>query len=261
MSNPDGAQAVERALGILEFVAAASGAVTASDIAKGVKLNRNTAYRLARTLAARGYLEAENGAFSVGPKLVVLGRSARHLDLLLRRGDPVLQEVCDLTQEVVNLGVRRGDQVFYLGRWEATTPRTGVYVRTGEQAPLYASALGKALLTGLSPESRTDYYQRCPFTPYTDCTITRAGDLEAAVRRVSAQGFAEDNEEFSEGVHCLAVPVVLDGRVAAAISISFPAMRFSAEDRPRHVAMLSKAASDIAGAMGALAPAREAGGV
>jgi DNA-binding IclR family transcriptional regulator len=251
MSIPEGAQAVERALGVLEYVAAMSGPVTVAEIAKGMQLHRNTAYRLAKTLAARGYLEAENGAFTVGPKLVVLGRAASPLDLLLRRSDQILQEVCDATQEVVNLGVRRLDEVFYLGRWEATAPRAGVYVRTGEQAPLYASALGKVLLSGMGQAARADYYARCPFVAYTARTITRAADLEEQVQGVLAHGYAEDVEELSEGVRCVAVPVAVDGRTVAAISISLPALRFREADREMYVAMLTKAAGDIANSMGA----------
>lgn len=249
MSMPGGAQAVERALGILEFVASMPAPVTVQEIAKGMDLHRNTAYRLARTLAARDYLEVENGAYTLGPRLAALGQSVGRLNFLVRACDPILQEVSDATGEVVNLGIRRGDQVFYLGRWETTTQHAGVYVRMGQQAPLYASALGKVLLGAMAPEARAAYYRRCPFTPYTAHTVTRAEDLDELVRRALDRGYAEDLEELSEGVRCVAVPVVSDGVVMAAISIALPALRLTEESRAQFVVHLTKAASSVSRAL------------
>jgi DNA-binding IclR family transcriptional regulator len=257
---PGGAQAVERALSILEFVAFAQTPVTVSEIAQSVGLHRNTAYRLARALLARDYLEVENGTYTLGPRLVVLSQAASRQNVLLRKSDPFLQEVCDAAGEVVNLGIRRGDEVFYLGRWETNEPRPGVYVRIGERAPLYTSALGKVLLAGMSPEARGQYYRRCPFTAFTAHTITNAEDLEQAIRAVQRTGFAEDLEELSDGVRCVAVPITVNGSVVAATSVSFPVVRYSAENRDRYLAWLRAAAAKIADVLASRDPGTGGGG-
>lgn len=243
-----GAQAVERALAILEFVASERAPVTINEIARGLELHRNTAYRLAKTLAAWGYLEAESSAFSLGPRLAVIARSESRLNLLVRRSDPILQGACEAVGEVVNLGIRRADEVFYLGRWEGA-PRAGVYVRTGQRAPLYASALGKILLSTMTPGARAEYYQRCPFVAHTAHTITSPEILESAVQAAQALGYAEDVEELSEGVRCIAVPIVQDGATVAAVSIAAPAIRMTADVVVRHRSLLTDAAARIGDAL------------
>ena len=249
VSIPGGAQAVERALGILEYVASQPVPVTVNEIARGLELHRNTAYRLARTLTAWGYLEADNGAYALGPRVAAIARSESRLNRLVRRSDPILQAVCEATSEVVNLGIRRGDEVFYLGRWEGAPQRTGVYVRTGQQAPLYASALGKVLLSGMAPQARTEYYGRCPFTAYTAYTITDPEELEHVVQGVRASGYAEDVEELSEGVRCVAVPIVVSNLTIAAVSIAAPAMRMTPATVLGHRRLLIEAAGQIGEAL------------
>jgi DNA-binding IclR family transcriptional regulator len=246
---PGGAQAVERALSVLEYVASAETPVTVSEIAQNVHLNRNTAYRLTRTLVARDYLEVDDGAYSLGPRLVVLSQSAAHRNVLLSKSDPHLQAVCDTLGEVVNLGIRRGDEVFYLSRWETSEPGLGVYVRTGQRAPLYASALGKVLLAAMPVEARAQYYRRCPFRAYTPHTLTTEADLDRAVRAAEGRGYAEDLEELSEGVRCLAVPIQVNDVVIAAASVSVPVPRFTEERRQRALGELTAAAERIGAAL------------
>ena len=246
---PGGAQAVERALSIVEYVASVETPVTVSEIAQHVGLNRNTAYRLTRTLEARDYLEVDNGAYTLGPRLVVLSQAALRRNILLRKSDPVLQEVSDRLGEVVNLGIRRGDEVFYLSRWETSEPGLGVYVRTGQRAPLYASALGKVLLAGMPHDARDQYYRRCPFRTYTPQTIATSSDLEAAVRSAEAMGYAEDLEELSLGVRCVAVPIRVGGAIIAAASVSAPLARCTDERRRLALDLLRNAARRIEDAL------------
>jgi DNA-binding IclR family transcriptional regulator len=246
---PGGAQAVERALSIVEYVASVETPVTVSEIAQHVGLNRNTAYRLTRTLEARDYLEQDNGAYTLGPRLVVLSQAAVRRNILLRKSDPVLQNVSDTLGEVVNLGIRRGDEVFYLSRWETSNPGLGVYVRTGQRAPLYASALGKVLLAGLSSDVRAQYYRRCPFRVYTPHTLTTPVALDAAVQAAQRLGYAEDLEELSEGVRCLAVPIRVRGTVLAAASVSAPVARFTDARRGQAQELLREASRRIEDAL------------
>jgi IclR family KDG regulon transcriptional repressor len=243
---PEGAQAVERVLGILEYVAAQNLPVRLNDIAEHLKLHRNTAYRLARTLVARDYLDIDDGAYVLGPMAVVLGQSNSRDNILLRKSSPYLQEISRTIGEVTNLGLLRSHEVFYLGRWEDTTNHVGVYVRTGQRAPIYASALGKVFLSAMSLSEREECYKRQPLRAYTAHTLTDVADLERAVLTVRELGYAVDLEELSEGVSCIAVPLVIGGETLAAISISCPTIRFTPDSRRRYVDMLLTVSKNIA---------------
>src|SRR5262249_11044176 len=64
--------------------------------------------------------------------------------------------------------------------------------------------------------------------PLTPKTITSVPQLEQELVKVRAQGYAFDDEEFTQGIRCLASPVRnFSGRVAAALGISAPVWRVS----------------------------------
>jgi DNA-binding IclR family transcriptional regulator len=67
--------------------------------------------------------------------------------------------------------------------------------------------------------------------------------LAKECRRVRKRGFAIDNEEFHEGVRCVAAPIRdASGRIVAAIGISAPISRLS-ESRCEKVAQAVKRAA------------------
>ncbi len=245
-SRPEGAQAVERALDILEYVFVQNVPVRLNEISEHLKLHRNTAYRLARTLVARDYLDVDDGAYVLGPMAIVLGQSSSRNNILLRKSSPYLQEANRITGEVINLGLLRSQAVFYLGRWEDTTQHVGVYVRTGQRAPIYASALGKVFLAAMTLREREDYYKRQPLIAYTPHTLLDIGDLERAIQVVRERGYAVDLEELSEGVSCIAVPLVIGGETLTAISLSCPTIRFTPDNQARYVDLLVTVSKNIA---------------
>lgn len=242
---PDGAQAVFRAFSILELVLYEELPVKMADIAARLSLHRNTTYRLVRTLTAMGYLESVDGAYAAGPKTVFLGRPSGLRSLLVRKCRRHLQALSNEIGEVTNLAVLDGDEVLYLDRWEQTDTVAGLYVRSGQEAPLYASALGKVFLASWSIDDRHDYYRRCPFVAHTPHTLTSPEALEAAIIEVKRTGFAEDLEELMVGVRCLAVPIVVRGSTIAALSTAIPASRFQPEGRIHYAKLLKATASAI----------------
>lgn len=242
---PSGVQAIERAIAILEFVAAHPGPVKLVQISHDLDLNRNTVYRLTRALVALDYLEVGDRGYVLGPKPLVLSRSTTIGALLLRKSEPHMQELCDRTHEITNMGIRRRDEVLYLARWETPNPQPGLYIRTGEKAPLYASAMGKVLLAAMSTQWRAVYSKRCSFKKFTDHTIQGADELEKAVESVWRDGFARDVEEVNPGVRCVAVPLKVDDMTVAALSISSPSIRLDQAIEERYVSLLKEASHAI----------------
>ena len=62
--------------------------------------------------------------------------------------------------------------------------------------------------------------------PVTPRTIVRPEEFELELERIRLRGYAVDEEEFREGVSCVAAPVIEGGNAVAAYSISAPAERF-----------------------------------
>ena len=65
---------------------------------------------------------------------------------------------------------------------------------------------------------------------YTSQTITSIKALARDCAKSKAQGYVIDDEEYVQGVRCLAAPVRdKDGAIIASIGISAPIARFSPE--------------------------------
>ncbi|MGH2391198.1 MAG: IclR family transcriptional regulator, partial [Chloroflexota bacterium] len=111
----------------------------------------------------------------------------------------------------------------------------------GRRLYAHGTGLGKVLLAALpEAECRTRLRDRTlpSFTPRTITDLTRLLDDLAHVR---TRGFALDDEEYTPGLRCVAVPVHdHHGAVVAAMSVSIPVMR-------AEPALMARALSTLAG--------------
>jgi len=87
----------------------------------------------------------------------------------------------------------------------------------------HARASGKVLLAYGPPGTIEAYLQSHAMETPTRRTVNDGGALQAEAARTRAAGYAVDEEEFAEGVSCVAAPVA-DGSMA--IGISAPSERF-----------------------------------
>lgn len=76
----------------------------------------------------------------------------------------------------------------------------------------------------------------------TPRSLTSPAALSATLERALADGYATDEEEFLEGVCCVSAPVLDDGVLIAAYSVSVPAARY-AERRAELIEAVTTAAS------------------
>jgi DNA-binding IclR family transcriptional regulator len=105
--------------------------------------------------------------------------------------------------------------------------------------------MGKVLLAFMDPRERKSILSGAleSFTPYT---ITRAGNLERELVKVRRRGYAIDREEITRGIMCAAAPVADgEGRVLAAISVTFPAYIDKDRGIAAEIAAVTRCASAI----------------
>ncbi len=74
-------------------------------------------------------------------------------------------------------------------------------------------------------------FSKQPLEGFTRKTVTSLKQLAAICKETRRRGYSTDDEEYVEGIRCVAAPVrAEDGQVIGAIGISAPLSRFP-EDR------------------------------
>ena len=246
-------KSVVKVLDILEYLSAARGATTVSNLARATRLNVSTAFRLLQTLMARGYVEQEqsNRSYQLGPRLFQMGSAYLHGSDLVTIARPHLEILRDKLGETTYLVIFSNGEIVQLCKADGKQV-VSASVRSMTREPAYCTATGKVLLAGLSPAAFEKYVSRTRLQSFTPATITSKTKLREEIACVRDAGFAVDLEEFVPDLCCVSVPVLdrkRDGTVAA-ISIAVPKMRFKRSHVPRWRDQLLEKSSIISQQLG-----------
>jgi IclR family transcriptional regulator, KDG regulon repressor len=221
--------ALDRGMALLRVLGASSEPLTLAELSDAIGVSRSTVYSLLATLQRHGMVEKEprHKTYRLGVAAFELGSAYLSGVSLLPIFNEVAQRLVNLCHETVKLAVLDGRDVVYLGKQEGLyTVR--IVARVGSRMPAHATAVGKVLLAELSD--------------------TALAEQIAAVR---AEGSAEDREESSIGLQCVAAPVRDHSRaVVAAVSIGVPNDRLNEQRLAELRQLLIEHAQDISRRLG-----------
>jgi DNA-binding IclR family transcriptional regulator len=212
-----------------------------AELQRRTGLAKATLHRLTADLTAVRLLDKVDGRFHLGGYLFELGMRASVERDLLEVATPFLEDLYERTHETVHLGLREGTEVVYVaklgGHRQARAPS-----RLGGRMPLYATAIGKALLAHAPGDVRSEVLGR-PLTRLAPRTITAPGVLVHQLDEIIETGLAYEFEESAVGIVCVGA-AVMDGAdtAVAAISVAGPVTRFLPQ---RHAASVRAAAAGI----------------
>ena len=239
-------QSVDRALTILEYFSKDRPEAGVSDIARGLHLNKSTAFGLLCTLERRGYVEQnpDNGRYRLGLRTLELGNAKLAGFDVAGVAHPVLSGLVDQLGETAHLAVYDRGEVVYIDKVEAdNTLKISSFV--GKRNPSYCTGVGKCLLA-FQPAAEIERVIGNGLIARTGKTIVDPEAFRAELARVRAEDRARDDEEFAEGLICSASPLRdSSGLVCAAISVSAPTIRSD----PERVAFVDRAVSEAAKAI------------
>lgn len=244
-------QSVDHALAVLETFDAATPELGVTALSTRLKLAKSTVYRLLTTLAARGYVyqNPATGKYRLGLKAFEVGSLAVGQLTVREAALPSLERLRDLTKETVHLGVRDGDAVIYLEKIE--TPHSiRMYSQIGRRAPLHCTALGKVLLA-FAPAGESARFLRRGLRRYSPNTLTDPDVLNKELAQIREQGYALDNEEFEEGLRCVAAPLWdYTGTVVASAGIAGPHIRVTPDRLPDLIKVVREITGEISARLG-----------
>lgn len=184
----------------------------------------STALRLLRTLTESRFAlhDAETRTYRPGMRLLQLGVLVQGRFNFTQIARPVLERLFDRVQETVNLGILSDDLSDVIHIDKIVTDRVvRIDTALGRTAPSHCTALGKAMLAFRPSLEVVELLERTNLVAYTRNTIVDAHRVMDELAQVRARGYAEDREEYSEYLECVAAPVFdATGEAFAGISTS-----------------------------------------
>ena len=245
-------KSADRVLTLIELLTEHRGGLTFAQLQEITGWPRSSLHGLVRTMSERHHVEFDphSQVYRVGVRIWEAGQAFNSQIEITELSMPYLEEARDRLSETIQLAVLEGIENIYVAKVEASHPlRLASYV--GARLPSYATGIGKVLLAGLSEQELDRRLADVEFVPYTGTTICSMDRLRSVLREARAQGFAMDNEEYTVGVRCYAVPVRdHSGDVTAAISTSIPSARVSDGISERALDVLGDAAGRISAKLG-----------
>ncbi len=210
-------------MAVLRLLSEHPAGLSALQIERNTEMPRTTVFRILKTLQAEGLICKRANHFMAGPGLLEIGLNALNQLDIRSLSVAVLQELTHESGLTSHLAVPSGRQSLILEVCDCSGP-VRVASRAGSAVDLHCSSTGKVFLAFLYMDAVKEFYQDQPLTRRTNGTITDLDRLQTTCEQIRKQGYAVDDEEYHEGIRCIAAPVRnSDRRVIAAIGITAPA--------------------------------------
>lgn len=230
MVQKDRVQSIDRALLLLEIVADHDG-ISLTELSKLARLNKTTVHRLLSTLVYNGYVEQDpkTGYYGLTFKLFQLGNKKIEKMDSLNVARSLISDLSNKTGETVHLVVEDNYEVVYIDKFEPSNNMSfRMHSRVGKRAPMYCTAVGKALLAHYTDEIIGKVWEQSDIKSLTSKTITNYSQFMEEISKIRSQGYAIDDEENEVGIYCISSVYYNHMReVAGAVSISIPMVRIA----------------------------------
>lgn len=216
--------AVQISLDIIQYLQEHDGAGI-TEIAETLGYAKGTIHSHMTTLATNEYVVKQDGLYRLSLRYLDLAQTVRDR---LQIYDAVREELEDLASESGELAQSATEEhgkavyIYKTGGEKAVQTASSV----GDREYLHCIALGKAMLAHKSRDRVEEIIDRHGLEGFTENTINSREELFSELETIRERGFAFDREEKIEGLRCVAAPIVTNGEIAGALSISGPASRF-----------------------------------
>lgn len=234
---------VEKAVDVLFHLHGELAPSGVTAIGRALGLPKSSTHRLLKALARRSLVEQdERGRYRPGVGLLALGLGALDREPVVAAARPVLEaEVRELGETFFLVSARAGE-IVVLDKAEGTGMLRAA-PRVGSKVPVHATAVGKLYLAFARElvVLPSEALERFTLRTHTDARI-----IEEDVAEVRLRGYAQNEEEWVDGLTVVAAPVVVQSRMVAALAVAAPASRMAVLGVPAVAERAVRAARRIA---------------
>lgn len=247
--------AVERALRLIETLAAAPGGLPLAGLADELGLPRSAVHRLLAELVRCGYVRQlrSQGEYALTTKLPALGLSFFGGAGIVDFAQPIISRLAERAGELVRLALVDGDRLTFVAKAQGSRAALRYDPDMGIDVRLSCSAGGHAWLMTLPEERATalvalqGFGDPREFGPQAP-TSFRA--LHAMLDEDRARGWAQIVEQYAPGMSAMAAPVLRRGGAAMGVlTIAGPLMRLSEQRMQAMGPELKAAAQELSQAV------------
>jgi IclR family acetate operon transcriptional repressor len=235
-------QSAARTVGILLAIAQSEDGLTTKEISERVGIGRQATYHLLHTLTATGMVTRDDGnRYVLGLRVGTLADGFARQLAPSERLAPIVRLLARETGETSYASGWWNGEIMTLCFAPGTNPVQAAQVPQGYVGDAHARASGKLLLAMASEATRDAYFGKHKLNRLTPNTITSQSALRQEFEAIRERGYSTDEEEFAQGLTCLAVPFD-DGYSPFVLAVSGPTERVDAH-RDEYLASLRAAAA------------------
>jgi IclR family transcriptional regulator, KDG regulon repressor len=244
---PMATNTLEKAIRILELLSENAHGLPLSEISRDLDFPKSTTHHILQTFLRHHYVtqNVETKRYGLGVGILQISSTLlANLDIN-KIAEGYLQELYTKTREIVHLYILREGKIACIAK--VGNPR-GLTLSSfvGWTTEPHAAGAGKVLLSEEPREKILSIYPDKVLRRYGKKTITDFDELFRELRKIRSQGYAIDDEEYYQGIRCIAAPVRAGNRVVASVSCTGPIFRMTMERiRGELVSLVKQTAEDI----------------
>jgi DNA-binding IclR family transcriptional regulator len=221
---------LEKTIHILELLSEDPKGMTVTEISRKLGFPKSTTHRILSTFSTHDYIaqDSETKKYFLGLRLLQISSSIlANLDIR-KISERYLEELYEKSREVVHMYIYREGMMTCINKVGNPGGLT-LSSFVGWTTEPHPSAAGKILLSGMSAETIRKIYRGRTLKKFGKRTITDIETLTQELEKIRKQGYAIDDEEYYEGVRCVAAPVLAGRKIVASISSTGPVFRMTME--------------------------------
>lgn len=223
-SDGAGVATTRKTFTILETLREEEG-LSIAEIARRTDLTKSTVYRHLQTLAEMGYVNAREGEYYIGLRLLEIAERTRNREPGYTLAQRKVFELGRETDERSMFLVEEDFEGVYLHRYDSPTN-----TMVGERRPLHALASGKVILSQWDDDKLAEFIERKGLEHHAKNTITDPETLFDELERIRETGYARNDEEYMDGLFGVAVPVYTpEDDFIGSLGLFGPRSRFTEE--------------------------------